>query len=261
MIEFTGDPSGGNAAIETKALCVSFSGDPVLKHLTLAFRPRSLTVIIGRSGSGKTTFLRSLNRLNECFPGYETSGTVILRTDGGQLDVYTNSVPIAELRRRVGMVFQAPNVLPMSIFKNVALPLKLVGGLRCREIPDRVQDALRSTHLWDEVKDRLHDPAATLSGGQQQRLCLARTLALEPDVLLLDEPTASLDFRGAIRIEELLLDLKDTYTIVAVSHSLSQTRRLADEVVVLREGRVAKVFSRAEFSDRALTDTLLEEAF
>ena len=181
--------------------------------------------------------------------------------DNGFLDVYANGLPLAELRRRVGMVFQAPNVLPMSIFRNIAVPLKLVLGLRRREIPERVEGALQSTHLWEEVKDRLHDSATTLSGGQQQRLCLARTLALEPDVLLLDEPTASLDFRASLKIEDLLLDLKDAYTIIAVSHSLSQTRRLADEVVVLREGRLVKVFSGSEFSDRDLTDSLLEEAF
>lgn len=240
---------------------MSFNGIPVLQDVTVAFEARALSVVIGRSGSGKTTLLRSLNRLNEFFPQCETSGSVMLRTPKTWVDVYTNGIRLAELRRRVAMVFQVPNVLPVSITKNIALPLKLVLDLGKREIPDRVEDALKSAHLWDEVKDRLNDPAATLSGGQQQRLCLARALALQPDVLLLDEPTASLDFRAALKIEELLLDLKNRYTIVAVSHSLSQTRRLADAVVVLREGRVIKAFSRSEFSDRDLTDTLLEEAF
>ncbi len=181
--------------------------------------------------------------------------------DQALLDVYANGIPLTELRRRVGMVFQAPNVLPLSIFKNLALPLKLVLGLGKQEIPQRVEDALQSAHLWEEVKDRLQDQATTLSGGQQQRLCLAHALALQPDVLLLDEPTASLDFRAALKIEDLLLDLKEKYTIIAVSHSLSQARRLADVVVVLREGQIMKAFSGQEFSEHQVRETLLEEFF
>jgi phosphate transport system ATP-binding protein len=240
---------------------VSFGGNPVLRGLSLAFQPKTLNVVIGRSGSGKTTLLRSLNRLNECFPHCETSGTIRIRVNGAFLDVYTKGIALTELRRRVGMVFQAPNVLPTSIFKNVALALKLVLGCHKQEIPDRVEDALKSAHLWEEVKDRLGDQANTLSGGQQQRLCLARALALRPDVLLLDEPTASLDFRAALKIEDLLRELREKYTIVAVSHSLSQSRRLADSIVVLREGRIVKSLSRSAFSEQCGAETLLEEAF
>jgi phosphate transport system ATP-binding protein len=177
------------------------------------------------------------------------------------VDVYKDGLPLAELRRRVGMVFQVPNVLPVSIGKNLALPLRLVLGIHRQEIPDRIEEALKSVHLWSEVKDRLKDRATTLSGGQQQRLCLARVLALQPEVLLLDEPTASLDFRSAMKIEELLLDLKDKYTVIAVSHSLNQTRRLADVVVALSEGRIAKRLSSSEFSDRPAVEDLLEAAF
>lgn len=222
---------------------------------------RTLSVIIGRSGSGKTTLLRTLNRLNEFFPGCQTTGTVSLRVDDTFRDVYGNDIPLTELRRRVGMVFQTPNVLPVSVAKNVALPLRLVLELHKREIPDRVEEAMKSAHLWDEVKDRLKDRATTLSGGQQQRLCLARVLALQPDVLLLDEPTASLDFRSAMKIEELLLDLKRKYTIIALSHSLSQARRLADSVIVVKEGRIAHTISSSEFREHDILNDLLEEIF
>jgi phosphate transport system ATP-binding protein len=255
------EPVPHEDAIQMDGLCVSFGVKLILKDLTLAFQAKKLSVVIGRSGSGKTTLLRALNRLNECFPECQTSGTVKLRVDNTFTDVYTNGTALSELRRRVGMVFQAPNVLPMSIFKNVALPLRLVLGLHKKEIPDRVEEALKSAHLWDEVKDRLEEQATTLSGGQQQRLCLARVLALHPDVLLLDEPTASLDFRAAVKIEELLLDLKEKYTVIAVSHSLSQARRLADVVVILREGEIVKRLSSSEFSDRQIVEDFLEEAF
>lgn len=248
-------------AIQTDSLAVSFAGKPVLKGATVAFQAGKLTVVIGRSGSGKTTLLRALNRLNECFPGCETSGTVMMRMGEVFVDVYKNGLPLEELRRRVGMVFQSPNVLPVSIARNLALPLSLVLGVHRKEIADRAEEALRAAHLWEEVKDRLKDRAHTLSGGQQQRLCLARALVLEPDILLLDEPTASLDFRAAVKIEELLMDLKEKYTVVAVSHSLSQARRLADEVLVLKEGQVVRTVSSSEFRESEVLDDLLQEIF
>ena len=255
------EPLPREDAIQMDGLHVSFGGKPILRDLTLAFPARTISVVIGRSGSGKTTLLRALNRLNECFTGCETSGTVRLKVDDAFVDVYKNGLPLAELRRRVGMVFQSPNVLPVSIAKNLALPLRLVLGLHKKEIPDRVEEALKAVHLWDEVKDRLKDQATTLSGGQQQRLCLARVLALQPDVLLLDEPTASLDFRAAMKIEELLLDLKGRYTIIAVSHSLSQARRLADVVLVLKDGQIGRTFPSSQFLAHDVLDDLLEEIF
>jgi phosphate transport system ATP-binding protein len=248
-------------AIQTDGLYVSFLGKPALNGITVSLQARRLTVVIGRSGSGKTTFLRALNRLNECFRRCETSGTVVMKMGDAFLDVYSKGVRIEELRRRVGMVFQSPNVLPVSILKNLSLPLRLVSGVDRREIPDRVEEALKAAHLWEEVRDRLKDEANTLSGGQQQRLCLARALALEPDVLLMDEPTASLDFRAAMKIEELLMDLKEKYTVVAVSHSLSQARRLADAVLVLKEGQMAREVSPSEFREHDALDDLLEEIF
>jgi len=242
-------------------LYVGFAGRGVLHDLTAEFYRGRLAVILGRSGSGKTTFLRALNRLNECFPGSETRGLINLKLQGEWRDIYGDIVPLTELRRRVGMVFQTPHLLPISIASNLALPVKLVLGLPRGEIPSRVEWALKEAHLWEEVQDRLDAPAHTLSGGQQQRLCLARLLALEPEILLLDEPTASLDFRSSLKVEELLLSLKDRYTIIAVSHSLSQARRLADEALILRDGSIVQRLSREDLQAPDTLQTLLDEIF
>ena len=247
--------------IAVSGLNVHFSGKVVLAEVTFCLWPGQITVIVGPSGSGKTTLLRSLNRLNECFPDCRTEGTVHLRIDGRGGDIYENFLPLPELRRRVGMVFQTPAVLPFSIWKNLTMPLRVTLGLTGTALSEWAERALQEVSLWDEVKDRLNDAASTLSGGQQQRLCLARVLALEPQILLLDEPTASLDFRAAGRIEELLLKLKDKYTILAVSHSLSETRRLADRVCVLREGRIVRELDRQHLSDSAIFQQLIEAAF
>ncbi|MCK9376864.1 MAG: ATP-binding cassette domain-containing protein [Syntrophobacterales bacterium] len=248
-------------AAEVRDLAVSFSGRRVLQGLTLKLPARRLTVIIGPSGSGKTTFLRAFNRLNEYFPDSRTSGAIHLRLNGQWQDIYRDGFDVTELRRRIGMVFQTPNLLPMSIEKNIALPLRLVMGAPRSEIPPRVEWALRVAHLWDEVKDRLRASALTLSGGQQQRLCLARVLALEPDLLLLDEPTASLDFRAAGQIEELLAQLKERYPVLAVSHSLGQARRLADLLLVMKEGAIVRTLECDELQPPDLLPRLLEEIF
>ena len=242
-------------------LQVGFAGREVLHGLNLEFHRGRLAVILGLSGSGKTTFLRALNRLNECFPHSETRGAIRMKLQGEWRDIYQNGQPVSELRHRVGMVFQTPHLLPLSIAENLALPIKLILGVPRREIPARVEQALEEAHLWEEVKDRLNAPAHTLSGGQQQRLCLARLLALEPEILLLDEPTASLDFRSALKVEELLLSLKDYYTIIAVSHSLSQARRLADEALILRDGSVIQRLSRADLQASGVLQSLLDEIF
>lgn len=247
--------------VAARGLRVQFSGQPVLHEVNLSLWVGQITVIVGPSGSGKTTLLRSINRLNECFPHCRTEGAVHLRFDGRSGDIYQGFLPLPELRRRVGMVFQTPTVLPFSIWKNIALPLKVALGLRGGELSERVEWALCEVALWDEVKERLNGNASTLSGGQQQRLCLARVLALEPQILLLDEPTASLDFRTARRIEELLGTLKERYTILAVSHSLSQTRRLADRVCVLREGRIVQELDQQHLGDPNTFQKLIEEAF
>ena len=247
--------------VKVAGLHVGFDGREVLHGLEAEFYRGNLAVILGRSGSGKTTFLRALNRLNDCFPGNNTRGSVKLRLQGEWWDIYGNAAPLTELRRRVGMLFQTPHLLPGSIAGNLALPGKLVLGWPRREIAARVETALREAHLWEEVKDRLEAPAHTLSGGQQQRLCLARLLALEPEILLVDEPTASLDFRPSLKVEELLLSLKDRYTIIAVSHSLSQARRLADAALIFREGSVVQHLNREELQAPDTLQTLLEEVF
>lgn len=244
-----------------ESLHVSFAGCEVLHNLSAEFHRGQLAVILGRSGSGKTTFLRGFNRLNECFPQSETKGSLRLKLQGEWRGIYRNAMPLSELRRRVGMVFQTPHLLPVSIADNLALPVKLVLGLPRRDIASRVEWALEEAHLWGEVKNRLEAPAHTLSGGQQQRLCLARLLALEPEILLLDEPTASLDFRASLKVEELLLSLKERYTIIAVSHSLSQARRLADEALIFRDGSVVQRLSREDLQAPDTLQVLLEEIF
>jgi phosphate transport system ATP-binding protein len=242
-------------------LSVAFSGNRVLNGIGLTVLPGELTLIAGPSGSGKTTLLRAMNRLNELFPNCSTSGSVRLRLNGLSHDIYDKRLRLSELRRKVGMVFQTPAVLPFSVRKNLTMPLKVAMGRTGAEAAARMERALREVTLWDEVKDRLDAPAATLSGGQQQRLCLARALALEPQVLLLDEPSASLDFKARERIESVLLELKRQVTIVAVSHSLSQVRRLADRLYVLREGRLAGMFLRDELLKHDVFENLLEELF
>lgn len=242
-------------------LAVGFTGRGVLHDLNTEFYRGRVAVILGRSGSGKTTFLRALNRLNECFPGSATRGSIRLKLQGDWWDIYRDVMPLTELRRRVGMLFQTPHLLPGSITDNLALPGKLVLGWPRREIADRVEMALKESHLWEEVQDRLDAPAHTLSGGQQQRLCLARLLALEPEILLVDEPTASLDFRSSLKVEELLSSLKDRYTIIAVSHTLSQARRLADEALIFRDGSVVQRLSREDLQAPDTLQTLLEEIF
>ncbi|MHB9074483.1 MAG: phosphate ABC transporter ATP-binding protein [Desulfobaccales bacterium] len=254
-------PADLEPTVVVASLHVGFAGREVLHGLSAEFHGGRLAVILGRSGSGKTTFLRALNRLNECFPRSATRGSVRLNLQGGWRDIYQEAMPLPELRRRVGMVFQTPHLLPVSIANNLALPVKLILGLPRRDIPSRVERALGEAHLWEEVKDRLDAPAHTLSGGQQQRLCLARLLALEPEILLLDEPTASLDFRASLKVEELLKSLKERYTIIAVSHSLTQARRLADEALIFRDGSVVQQLSREDLQAPDTIQALLEEIF
>jgi phosphate transport system ATP-binding protein len=230
-------------------VCVAFGDRPVLQDVSLTIPANRATVIVGPSGSGKTTLLRCLNRLNDLYPDHRFDGSIQLTIDGEDVDVHAPGLDLAWLRRRVAMVFQSPNVLPMSVRRNLALPLRLVLGVRGEEAENRLEAALQRAGLWDEVSDRLGEDALRLSGGQQQRLCLARVLALDPAVLLLDEPTASLDFRAARKIEALIDSLEERYTIVAVSHSLGQAARIADHVVVLGEGQVLEQIEAADLED------------
>ena len=216
---------------------VALNGKQVLSALDLEIMRKKATFVMGRSGAGKTTLLRIFNRLNDCFPGCITTGEVQFHLDDGIVRPYSGKISLPELRRLVGMVFQHPNVLPMSVENNIVMPLATVHGVKRADALEAAKQALKEAQLWNEVRDRLASDARTLSGGQQQRLCLARTLAMKPSVLLLDEPTSSLDYKAAKGIEELLENLKKRYTLVVVSHSLDFALRLADDIIVLREGR------------------------
>ena len=224
--------------IAIKDLDVYYHDRPVLKNVNMVFREKMLTVIVGPSGCGKSTLLMVLNRLLDTVPHARVEGSVELRSDDQEwLNVLQlKETDLPSLRRRVGLVFQHPNVLPTSIFRNVAFPLRLL-GLSHQEIDSKVRRALVDVFLWDEMKDRLESSATELSGGQQQRLCLARTLVLQPEILLLDEPTSFLDEALAQKIEALLLRLKDERTVVVVSHYNDQVMRLSDNVYRLAGNR------------------------
>jgi phosphate transport system ATP-binding protein len=210
--------------LETRALGVRYGQRVALSSVSLALPQNQVTALIGPSGCGKSTFLRALNRMNELIPGVAQSGEVLL---DGQ-NVYRRGTDVVDLRRRVGMVFQRSNPFPKSVFENVAYGLR-VGGLRREgELRERVEVSLRAAALWDEVKDRLQASAFTLSGGQQQRLCIARALAVEPEVVLMDEPASTLDPIATARIEELIHDLKQRYTLAIVTHNLQQAARVSD---------------------------------
>ena len=214
--------------IRTRNICFQYHKKQILKNISVEFPEGEISAIAGPSGSGKSSFLIVLNRLWEEIDGVNVTGKVEIELNGQMQDIYSGRIDIRQLRRKVSIVFQQPNPLPMSIFKNVAFPLNLA-GLKDRErISREVESALKKVHLWDEVKDRLKEDGRLLSGGQQQRLCLARTLVMRPEVLLLDEPTASLDARTAEAIEQLLIQLKSRCTIVMVTHYQDQIQRIAD---------------------------------
>jgi phosphate transport system ATP-binding protein len=227
-----------NTKIRVSSLKFSYCGRQVLNDVTVEFAENSITAITGPSGVGKSTFLMTLNRLWENQPEAEMRGTVEIKLQGAFRDIYARSMSLTELRRKVAMVFQTPNPLPMSIRKNVAFPLKLASERDNEIVRQKVEESLKMAYLWDEVKDRLNDDARALSGGQQQRLCIARALVLEPEVLLMDEPTSSLDRTSTQVIEELLTGLKDRLTILVVSHYLDQVSRIADRVVSFSEGSI-----------------------
>jgi phosphate transport system ATP-binding protein len=208
-----------------------------LENIALKVFPNQVTALIGPSGCGKSTFLRSLNRMNDIVPGARLEGSI--RID--DRDIYSPSVDIVDLRRRVGMVFQKSNPFPKSIFDNVAYGLRINRLARSREeLRGRVEASLKSAALWDEVRDRLHTSALALSGGQQQRLCIARALAVEPEILLMDEPASALDPIATQRIEELIYELKARYTIVIVTHNMQQAARVSDVTAFFWLGRLVE---------------------
>jgi phosphate transport system ATP-binding protein len=236
-----------DAKFRVNDLCAWFGAKQVLFDIDMDIPEKSVTAIIGPSGCGKSTFIRCLNRMHELVPIAERSGTVEL--DGR--DVYESDVDPVLLRRRVGMVFQKPNPFPtMSIEGNVLSGLKLTGNLDRSNSANIVEDALRGAALWDEVSDRLDAPGAGLSGGQQQRLCIARALAVKPDVLLMDEPCSALDPVATAKVEDLIAELKKDYTIVIVTHSMQQAARVSQKTAFFLNGELV------EFDD---TDTVFTQ--
>jgi phosphate transport system ATP-binding protein len=214
--------AGREAVFETRGLTVSYGKAPAVANVDLAIYRNLVTAIIGPSGCGKSTFLRSLNRMNDLIPSAKIEGEVLYH---GQ-NIYGDGVDPVEVRRRIGMVFQKPNPFPKSIYDNVAWGLRVLGMKD--DLDGRVERALTQAALWDEVKDRLKKSAFGLSGGQQQRLCLARAIAVEPDVVLLDEPASALDPIATSKIEDLMHELKNVYTLVIVTHNMQQAARVAD---------------------------------
>jgi phosphate transport system ATP-binding protein len=219
-----------------------------VRGVSLEFEPNKVTAIIGPSGCGKSTMVRCINRMHEEIPGAYATGEVLL----DDVDVYAAGVDVIAVRRAVGMVFQKPNPFPtMSIYDNVAAGPRLSGG-KTSDLNDRVERSLRGAGLWEEVKDRLREPGAGLSGGQQQRLCIARTIAVEPEVILMDEPCSALDPVATLKIEELIAELKNRYTIVIVTHNMQQAGRVADRTAFMLTGELVeydqteKIFTNPE---------------
>jgi phosphate transport system ATP-binding protein len=251
-------PLAGLAAptkIDVSGMNFYYGTNRVLDHISLKVMPNQVTALIGPSGCGKSTFLRSLNRMNDIIPGTRVEGAVLI--DGK--DIYAPSVDVVNLRRRVGMVFQKSNPFPKSIFDNVAYGLRINRMVSSREeLRGRVEASLKSAALWDEVRDRLQTSALSLSGGQQQRLCIARALAVEPEILLMDEPASALDPIATQRIEELIYQLKSRYTIVIVTHNMQQAARVSDVTAFFWLGKLVEV-DRTNKIFTAPTEKLTED--
>ncbi|MBF0291804.1 MAG: phosphate ABC transporter ATP-binding protein [Nitrospinae bacterium] len=210
--------------MEVRGLNLSYSGKQALKNINIAFLKNRITALIGPSGCGKSTLLRCLNRMNDLVDGVEITGETLF---GGR-NIYQPFIHVSELRKTVGMVFQKSNPFPKSIFENVAYGPRIHGVKNQSDLGGLVERSLKAAALWEEVRDRLHDSALGLSGGQQQRLCIARALAVEPEVLLMDEPCSALDPIATAKIEDLMGDLKDKYTIIIVTHNMQQAARVSD---------------------------------
>lgn len=214
-----------------------YGENQALKHIQLNINPNQVTAFIGPSGCGKSTLLRSMNRMNDMIPGVRTSGSITI--DGE--NVYDGETDVVQLRKNVGMVFQQPNPFPISIYDNVAYGPRIHGVKAKKKLDEIVERTLKQANLWDEVKDRLHLSATGLSGGQQQRLVIARVLAVEPDVILMDEPASALDPISTERLEELIIQLKKDYTIVIVTHNMQQAARVSDKTVFFLNGEIIEV--------------------
>ena len=227
---------GMNVKLSVQDLCLWYGQHQALKNISIDIPEKSITALIGPSGCGKSTFLKTLNRMNDLVPGVRVTGEVRY----GEQNIFDSSVDVSELRRQIGMVFQKPNPFPMSVYNNVAYGPRTHGVKNKARLDETVERALRDAAIWDEVKDRLKKSALGLSGGQQQRLCIARALAVQPDVLLMDEPTSALDPISTSRIEELALQLREKYTIVIVTHNMQQAVRISDRTAFFLLGELVE---------------------
>ncbi len=219
-----------------------YGAKKVLKDISLAIQSKSVTALMGPSGCGKSTLIRCLNRMNDLVPAFRLEGKIIYT----QTDLYAKEIDVTELRREIGMVFQKPNPFPKSIYENIAYGLKIQGIKNRSYLDDIIEDSLKKSALWDEVKDRLHESGLSLSGGQQQRLCIARALAVKPHVILFDEPCSALDPIATAKIEELIVKLKEKYTIVIVTHNMQQAARISDMTAFLMLGELIEVGKTSE---------------
>ena len=224
-----------NTAIQIQDVCFAYGAKQVLHDISLDIPARQVTAFIGPSGCGKSTLLRCMNRINDRIPGAKiTAGSIRIH----DIDINRADIDLQELRRRIGMVFQKYNPFAKSIYENVAFSLRVAGQTKRAVLDEIVENALKSAALWDEVKDRLHASAFGLSGGQQQRLCIARAIANQPEILLMDEPCAALDPLATLKIEELLMELKKKYTIVIVTHNMAQATRCSDQTAFMYLGKL-----------------------
>jgi phosphate transport system ATP-binding protein len=219
--------------LRAENLNLYFGKKQILKNINIDFSKNQVTALIGPSGCGKSTLLRSFNRMHDLSPDAKIEGKLYLE----ELDLYDKKNSVTDIRRRIGMVFQKPNPLPKSIYENLAYALKIHNYPK-NEIPERIENALKESFLWDEVKDELKKPAVQLSGGQQQRLCIARTVVLRPEVILMDEPCSALDPISTNKIESLIMELKDNFTIVIVTHNMQQAQRISDKVAFMYLGEL-----------------------
>jgi len=226
--------NAGGPLIAISKLSLFYGQSKALKDISVNIRERVVTAFIGPSGCGKSTLLRCLNRMNDLIDGVRIEGSVKI----GEHDIYASDVDVIELRKRVGMVFQKSNPFPKSIYDNVSYGLKLQGMKAKSDLDAAVEQSLRSSALWDEVKDRLHSSALGLSGGQQQRLCIARAIAVRPEIVLMDEPASALDPIATSRVEDLILELKKDFTIVIVTHNMQQATRISDDTAFFYMGEL-----------------------
>lgn len=234
-----------NSILSVQDLCLWYGSHQALKDINIEIPEKSITALIGPSGCGKSTFLKTLDRMNDLIPDVKITGSIKYKGE----DIFEPSVDVSELRRQVGMVFQKPNPFPMSIYDNIAYGPRTHGIKNRAKLDEIVEKSLRGAAIWDEVKDRLKKNALGLSGGQQQRLCIARALAVKPEVLLMDEPTSALDPGSTMKVEELMSELKKNYTVVIVTHNMQQAARISDRTAffllgeLVEAGPTAQIFS------------------